>query len=55
MKYVYIFVAVVFLSGGIGFLMSPMFRPELAGYNFLGLLALPIGLWFTNIVFMREW
>lgn len=55
MKYVCIFAAVVFLSSGIGFLMSPMFRPELIGYNFLGLIGVLVGFFFTNIVFSREW
>lgn len=55
MKYLCILTAIVFLSGGIGFLMSPMVRPELAGYSLLGLIPVLIGLLFTNIVFMRKW
>lgn len=52
--YMNILFAVTFLSSGLGLLMSPMFRPELAGYNFLGLIGVLIGFWFTNVVFSEK-
>lgn len=40
--------AAIFNGAGIGFLIIPAFRPELAGWNLLGFVPLAIGIYFTN-------